>query len=96
MPPSGPDQGFFRYVASGYVLYQLETVTGYRFVVTASPDAGDLRPALWHLYADLFVGWALKNPLYAPGTEIQCTGFAAEVDRYVRSLPAFAQPIGRG
>ena len=67
LPPAGPEQGFFRYACSGYVLHHLETPTGYRFVLTSDASAGDLRGALWHLYAELFVGYALKNPLYRVG-----------------------------
>lgn len=90
LPPSGPEQGFFRYACGGYVLHHLETQTGYRFVLTADAAAGDLRGALWHLYAELFVGFALKNPLYRPGARIDSAGFASEVDAFLRSLAAFA------
>jgi trafficking protein particle complex subunit 1 len=85
----GPDQGFFRYACSAYVLHHLETPTGYRFVLTTDPGVGDLRGALWHLYSEIFVGYALKNPLYQPGTVIDCTGFVGTVDGFIRSLPAF-------
>ena len=90
LPPAGPEQGFFRYACSGYVLHHLETPTGYRFVLTSDASAGDLRGALWHLYAELFVGYALKNPLYRVGAKIDCVGFAAETDAFLRSLAAFS------
>ena len=97
LPPAGPDQGFFRFAcggagggAGGYVLHHLETQTGYRFVLTADAAAGDLRGALWHIYSELFVGHALKNPLYRVGSKIEGAGFAAETDAFVRSLAAFA------
>ena len=90
LPPTGPDTGFFRATASRYVLHHLETPTGYRFVLTSDAAAGDLRPVLWYLYDALFVAYALRNPLYAPGTVIEASFFEAEVDRYIRSLPAFA------
>lgn len=89
MPPTGPEQGFFRYVCTHYVLHHLETPTGYRIILTSDAAAGDLRPVLWHLYENVFLTHALRNPMYAPGTPVRCTGFAAEVDRYLRSLPAF-------
>jgi hypothetical protein len=88
--PFGPDQGFFRYATDTYVLHHLETPTGYKFVVTADAAAGDLRPALWTLYSEIFMGHALKNPMYVPGAPIENVGFAVEVDRFMRSLPAFA------
>ena len=49
-----------------------------------------LRAALWTIYADIFVPFALKNPMYAPGTVIDNVGFTAAVDGFVKSLPAFA------
>jgi hypothetical protein len=76
-------------VCSNYVLHNLETPTGYRFVLTSDGTAPDMRGALWHIYSELFLGYALKNPLYKPGTPITCVGFVGEVDRFVRSLPAF-------
>jgi hypothetical protein len=72
------------------VLHNLETPTGYRFVLTSDAAAGDLRPVLWYLYEALFVVLALRNPMYAPGTPIEATAFTGEVDRYVRALPAFS------
>lgn len=101
LPPAGPDQGFFRYAcggvgggAGGYVLHHLETQTGYRFVLTADAAAGDLRGALWHIYSELFVGHALKNPHYRVGAKIESAGFASETDAFVRSLPSFAPTAG--
>ncbi len=90
LPPAGPEQGFYRYVCSGYVLHHLETTTGYRFALTSDAAAGDLSGALWHLYAEIFLGHALRNPLYRPGTPIEAAGFIAETERFVRSLPAFS------
>ena len=89
VPTTGPESGFFRYVCTHYVLHHLETTTGYRIVLTSDAAAGDLRPVLWYLYEHLFTTYALRNPLYAPGAPIRCTGFVAETDRYLRALPAF-------
>lgn len=86
----GPEQGFFRYATDAYVLTHLETPTGYKFALLADAAAGDLRAALWTIYADIFVPFALKNPMYAPGTVIDNVGFTAAVDGFVKSLPAFA------
>lgn len=99
LPPSGPEQGFVRYACASYVLTNLETPTGYRFAITSDPSAGDLLPALRHIWSELFVGYALKNPLYVPGTPITASLFASEVDHFVRGLPGFkapAVPAGAG
>ncbi len=85
----GPEQGFFKFSTDAYVLHHLETPTGYKFALLADSHAGDLRQALWTLYADIFTCYALKNPLYTPGTPIQNVGFSAAVDGYVKGLPGF-------
>jgi hypothetical protein len=91
LPPSGPEQGFYKIACSHYTLHHLETPTGYRFALTTDGSAGDMRSALWHIYSELFVGFALKNPMYAPGTRITSAGFVKELDLFVRSLGAFAR-----
>lgn len=90
IPPSGPDQGFYRFACTHYTLHHLETPTGYRFAITSDPTVADLRAALWHIYSELFVGHALKNPVYSPGTQIQAAGFIKELDMFMRSLPAYS------
>lgn len=89
LPSFGPDQGFYRYATDSYILYHLETPTGYKFVLTSDAAAGDMKTALWTIYSDLFTNFALKNPLYIPGTPITNVGFIAAIDSYIRSLPAF-------
>ncbi len=90
LPAFGPDQGFFRYATDSYVLFHLEAPTGWKLAVTADAAAGDLRPALWTIYSEIFTAYALKNPLYVPGTVVTNVGFVAAVDGFVRGLPAFS------
>ncbi len=90
LPAFGPDQGFFRYATDSYVLFHLEAPTGWKFAITADAAAGDLRPALWTIYSEIFTTYALRNPLYVPGTVIRNVGFVAAVDGFVRGLPAFS------
>ena len=85
----GPEQGFFRFATDAYVLYHLETPTGYKFALCADAGAGDLRAAVWFIYAEIFTAYALKNPLYTPGTPILNAAFGAAVDGYVKGLPGF-------
>jgi hypothetical protein len=89
LPAFGPDQGFYRFATDSYVLWHLEAPTGYKIVLTSDAAAGDLRPALWTVYAEIFTNFALKNPLYVPGTPITNVGFVAAIDGFARSLPAF-------
>ncbi len=84
----GLDQGFFRYTTDAYALTHLETPTGYKFVLLSDAAAGDLRGALWTIYADIFTPYALKNPMYAVGTPISNVGFAAQIDAFVKGLPS--------
>jgi Sybindin-like family len=74
------------------VLHSFETPTGYRFLLTTSRDAGDLRPVLADLYTNVFLPHALYNPLYELGTEVTCARFVAEVDALVSNLPCFRAP----
>ncbi len=82
----GPEQGFFRYSTDAYVLSHLETTTGYKFALTSDHASGDMRAALWTIYSDIFVPYALKNPLYTPGTPIANVGFAAAVEGYIKGM----------
>jgi len=85
----GPEQGFFRFTTDAYVLHHLETPTGYKFALCADAAAGDLRPALWTLYSEIFTSYALKNPLYAPGTPIQAADFGKAVDGLIKGQAGF-------
>jgi hypothetical protein len=87
-PSMGPEQGFFRYSTDAYVLSHLETTTGYKFALTSDHASGDMRAALWTIYSDIFVPYALKNPLYTPGTPIANVGFAAAVEGYIKGMGA--------
>ena len=89
LPQMGPEQGFFRFATDAYVLHHLETPTGYKFALLADAQAGDLRGPLWTLYADIFTCYALKNPMYTPGTPILNVGFSSAVDGFVKGLPGF-------
>jgi hypothetical protein len=89
LPGFGPEQGFFRFATDAYTLFHLEVPTGYRFVATCDAAAGDLRPALWAFYEQLFTA-ALKNPAYVPGTPIDGAAFAQAADAFFRGLPGFA------
>jgi hypothetical protein len=68
-----------KYVSSNYILHSFESPTGYRFLMTASRDAGDLRGLLADLYSTIFLPHAVYNPLYEMGTEITCPRFIAGV-----------------
>ncbi len=90
LPSFGPESGFYRYATDSYTLFHFEAPTGYKLAITCDAGAGDLRGALWTIYADIFCAFALKNPLYVPGTRIRSVGFTSTLEAYVRGLPGFA------
>ena len=69
----------------------LQADVAWSFALAADAQAGDLRGPLWTLYADIFTCYALKNPMYAPGSPIQNSGFASAVEGFVKGLPGFGQ-----
>lgn len=89
-PLVGPEFGCHRFATSTCAFHYLETHTGLKLVLTTDPTCVDMRPVLWHVYSTLYVGYALKNPMYTLGAPITCAGFKAELDRFIRAQPAFS------
>ncbi len=85
------EQGFHRFATDSYACHYLEVPTGYRFVLTTDHNisAMDMKPIMWHIYSELFVNCALKNPLYKPGTPIDSIGFINAIDSLIKSLPQY-------
>lgn len=40
-------------------------------MLNTSPDVGDLREVMAHLYQQIYVEYVIKNPLYTPGERFQ-------------------------
>eukprot|EP00871_Galdieria_phlegrea_P002275 jgi/Galph1/3048/GphlegSOOS_G1720.1 len=55
--------GIERIETDTFVLQAFQAQTGVKFVVTASPDAKNLKTFLKHLY-ELYSDYVLKNPFY--------------------------------
>jgi hypothetical protein len=55
-------------------------------LVTPSLCPGDMREALRHIYADIFVEHLTKNPLWVVQEPISCTAFVRDLDAYLGSL----------
>jgi len=87
--PSRGVPNFF--ITDVYALHYFETPTGLRFVLTTSSDFGtvDVGKHLRDIYSDVYVEYALKNPLYRRGTEIKSQLFLTKLDTYVKSLSCF-------
>lgn len=74
-----------------YALHYLETPTGLRFVLTTSSDTAqiDIVEKLREIYADIYVQYVVRNPLYIHGSPIISDVFTAKLDAYIQSLPCF-------
>lgn len=90
LTPESGMPGFHACSTNKFKLNYYETATGLRFVLNTDPQSGDMRECLRHIYSNIFVEFASKNPLYAPGDPLDNEIFIQALDGYVRSLPAFA------
>ena len=66
-----------------YRLHVYQPFSGYRFVMAANHEAGDLRDLLKTIYSVIFVEKVVKNPLYRPGTPIRCRPFMVKLQEAV-------------
>lgn len=78
--------GFYACSTSAYKLHYYETASGFRFVLTTDLAAADMREALRYIYAQIFVEYLTKNPLYNPGEAISCPLFTQNLERYLNSI----------
>ena len=90
LTPDNGTPGFHACQTNRFKLNYFETATGLRFVLNTDPQCGDMRAALQHIYSAIYVEYASKNPLYAAGAPLDSDEFIGALDKYVRSLPAFA------
>lgn len=79
------------FITDVYALHYFETPTGLRFVLTTSPDFGnvDISHFLSNVYENAFVHFVLHNPLYVRGAPADMPKFLNKLDQYVRQLPCF-------
>lgn len=85
--PLLPGQGcsFHSFRTNTYKLNFMESPSGIKAILVTHPKSGDHRESLRHIY-NLYVEYVVKNPLYVPGTPIQCELFNINLDKYVRTL----------
>ncbi|KAJ4794539.1 Trafficking protein particle complex subunit 1 [Rhynchospora pubera] len=85
--PLLPGQGcsFYSFKTNTYQLNFMETPSGIKLILITHSRTGDQREALKYIY-NLYVEYVVKNPLYVPGTPIQCDLFTKNLDQYVRTL----------
>jgi hypothetical protein len=87
-----PDQeksGFHYYKTNAYKLHFFETASNIKFVITSDPDCIDLRDTLKNIYKNIFVEYVVKNPLQKLSEPIKCELFTENLQKEIKSLPAF-------
>lgn len=89
------NSGFHFYKTNAYKLHYFEAPSGVKFLITSDPETGDLRDALRNIYKSIYVEYVTKNPLYKIGDPINNELFTENLDKEVRSLPAFKPPVSK-
>ncbi len=79
------------FITDVYALHYFETPTGLRFVLSTTRDFGgiDVTRHLREIYSEVYVEYAIKNPLYVRGTPIKSPLFMLKLDAHIRALPCF-------
>lgn len=88
------DDTFITYSTSKYKTHFYETPSNIRFVLVSDPNTPSLLNALKHIYSNLYVEYAIKNPLFKvdPTTSTQTVGndlLVLGIEAYIASLPNF-------
>lgn len=85
-PPGAKGGGFYACQTSAYKLHYHEVASGLRLVLCTDKAAADLREALRHIYANIFVESLVKNPLWQPEEPISSPLFVQQLEAYLNSL----------
>mmetsp|Transcript_1727 Transcript_1727/g.2416 ORF Transcript_1727/g.2416 Transcript_1727/m.2416 type:complete len:154 (+) Transcript_1727:2160-2621(+) len=68
-----------------FVLQCLQTLTGVKFVITATPGTTEINELLHAIY-EIYADYVLKNPFYEIEMPIRCDLFTKHLDRIVMKL----------
>lgn len=88
--PLDPKDGFMHYRTSKYTLHCLETPSGLKFVMNTDNQAQGVRELLKKIYAEIFVKFAVRNPLCVMGEPIASELFKNKLDSFIKQTPNFA------
>eukprot|EP00762_Andalucia_godoyi_P005157 ANDGO_03922.mRNA.1 Trafficking protein particle complex subunit 1 len=78
--------GFSSYSTKKYKLSYFETLSGYKFILTTDPGAGDLKEVFQYLYGTIFVENVTMSPRFVPGGSLDGNApFVEGVDKFIRS-----------
>ena len=70
-----------------FKLQCFQSLTGVKFVITATPDSTDLEPLLKSIY-EIYADYVLKNPFYEMEMPIRCELFNKHLDRLIQTRSA--------
>ncbi|KAJ3694574.1 hypothetical protein LUZ60_010054 [Juncus effusus] len=82
---TGQGCSFYSFTTNTYKLSFMESPSGIKLILITHPRTGDQRESLKYIY-NLYVEYVVKNPLYVPGSPIQCDLFTKNLDQYVKTL----------
>ncbi|KAI8420630.1 hypothetical protein MSG28_007874 [Choristoneura fumiferana] len=88
--PLDPKDGFLHYKTSKYTLHCLETPSGLKFVMNTDNQAQGVRDLLKKIYAEIYVQYAIRNPLCGIGEPITSELFKNKLDAFIKSTPIHA------
>jgi len=93
LSPDDMKEGFQSFKTNKYRLNVFETPTQIKFVMNTDTAVTHpiVRDLLQNLYRQIYVEYALKNPLYKVGTPIESDIFAMKLDEFVRSASFFSK-----
>lgn len=85
--PLDPKDGFLHYKTSKYTLHCLETPSGLKFIINTDNQAQGVRELLKKIYSEIYVKYAIRNPLCAIGEPITSELFKAKLDAFIKQAP---------
>jgi len=91
LSPEDLSEGFQSFKTSQYRLNLYETPTKVKLVLNTDTAVTHpiVRDLLRNLHSSVYVEYAVKNPLYRPGTPIQSELFTTRLDEFITSSTFF-------
>eukprot|EP00128_Syssomonas_multiformis_P013683 Colp12_sorted_trinity150504_noHs@35924 len=86
LSPKPSKDGFYYYSTSAYKLHFYESPSGIKFVMNTDPTVGDIREILRQIYSNIYVEFAVKNPLCNLEQWIDSELFRDKLETFVQGL----------
>nr|CAD7608147.1 unnamed protein product [Timema genevievae] len=87
--PLDTKDGFLCYKTSKYSLHFFETPSSIKFVLTTDVGAQNVREFLQQIYSQIYVEYAVKNPVWQNNKPIKSELFKSKLDAFVKQSPIF-------